>query len=102
MAVVETVKSEAQPESQDKAKRERSDDSVPLSGFRATAIKDCKGRAYSRWNQAAKLGSAGSASWPHCYVAVPFQQRLNTARIFGLLTNSKGMITLTAAGNPDR
>src|ERR1039458_7972565 len=39
-----------------------------------------------------------AAQLGHTVTSGSFQQRLNTARIFGLLTNSKGMVNLTTLG----
>ncbi len=97
MTTGEALKTEVQADtkSQDKAKRERSAILFPYQDL-GDAIKVAKGvhtlgGTRCQTDQlAAQLG--------HTVTSGSFQQRLNTARIFGLLTNSKGMITLTAPG----
>lgn len=83
----------SQPE--DKAKRQRSTILFPYQDL-ADAISVAKGvhtlggSSCDIDQLAAKLG--------HTVTSGSFQQRLNTARIFGLLTSSKGKVTLTALG----
>jgi hypothetical protein len=79
----------------DKTKRERSAILFPYQDL-ADAISVAKGvhtlggSSCDIDQLAAKLG--------HTVTSGSFQQRLNTARIFGLLTSSKGKVTLTALG----
>lgn len=83
----------SQPE--DKAKRQRSTVLFPYQDL-ADAILIAKG-VYAVGGSTCQIDQL-AAQLGHTVTSGSFQQRLNTARIFGLLTNSKGMVTLTPLG----
>ncbi len=99
MTTNDALKTEAEmdlePHSQDKAKRERSAILFPYQDL-GDAIKVTKG-VHTLGGTRCQIDQL-AAHLGHTVTSGSFQQRLNTARIFGLLTNSKGMITLTTLG----
>lgn len=80
---------------QDKATRERSTILFPYQDL-GDAIKIVKG-VHLLGGSSCQIDQL-AAQLGHTVTSGSFQQRLNTARIFGLLTNSKGMVTLTTLG----
>jgi hypothetical protein len=96
MATSDVLKEEQDaPQSQDPAKRERSTILFPYQDL-GDAIKVAKG-VHTLGGSSCQTAQL-AAQLGHTVTSGAFQQRLNTARIFGLLTNSKGMVTLTALG----
>jgi hypothetical protein len=83
------------PQSQDRAQRERSTILFPYQDL-ADAIKVAKG-VHTLGGSSCQTDQL-AAQLGHTVTSGAFQQRLNTARIFGLLTNSRGMVTLTMLG----
>lgn len=80
---------------QETVKRERSAILFPYQDL-GDAIKVAKG-VHTLGGSSCQTDQL-AAQLGHTVTSGAFQQRLNTARIFGLLTNSKGMVTLTALG----
>jgi hypothetical protein len=99
MATTETLEEaqEAQdaPQSPDKASRERSTILFPYQDL-GDAITVAQG-VYTLGGSSCQIDQL-AAQLGHTVTSGSFQQRLNTARIFGLLTNSKGTVTLTPLG----
>jgi hypothetical protein len=83
------------PQPQETVKRERSAILFPYQDL-GDAIKVAKG-VHTLGGSSCQTDQL-AAQLGHTVTSGAFQQRLNTARIFGLLTNSKGMVTLTALG----
>jgi hypothetical protein len=83
------------PQPLDAAKRERSTILFPYQDL-GDAIKVAKG-VHTLGGTSCQIDQL-AAQLGHTITSGAFQQRLNTARIFGLLTNSKGMVTLTPLG----
>ena len=77
------------------SKRERSTILFPYQDL-GDAIKVAKG-VHTLGGSSCQTDQL-AAQLDHTITSGAFQQRLNTARIFGLLTNSKGMVTLTILG----
>lgn len=82
-------------ENSDKATRERSTILFPYQDLE-DAIRVAKG-VHTLGGSSCQVDQL-AAQLGHTVTSGAFQQRLNTARIFGLLTNSKGMVTLTMLG----
>jgi hypothetical protein len=83
------------PQAQEAAKRERSTIVFPY-GDLTDAISVAKG-IHTVGGTNCQIDQL-AAQLDHTVTSGAFQQRLNTARIFGLLTNSKGRVTLTPLG----
>jgi len=83
------------PQPSDKATRERSTILFPYHDL-GDAIKVAKG-VHIVGGSTCQIDQL-AAQLGHTITSGTFQQRLNTARIFGLLTNSRGMVTLSKLG----
>ena len=96
MATEEALKEEQDaPQLQEKAQRERSTILFPYQDL-GDAMKVAKG-VHTLGGSSCQTDQL-AAQLGHTATSGAFQQRLNTARIFGLLTNSRGMATLTMLG----